>query len=541
MDWHTLSWHCCIWTSICTIAFGSTGCVRDNENYPQETMAAFERIDSIMSIHDHIIADKEQQLNQMRMLQHELDDRGRVGLYHRLFEAYYSYDFDSAAHYARLKYDAALKIRDTHTMAQAKVNIAKTELASGNEIIAMDTLKSLAMTDTARYADIRKGYYDAIANHQFAKGNRADKEFQWLIDNAKPGSKGLAYNKVAYLRSQGRHKEALEVITASRERLTRDIHGIAMADFVTAQIYLSLGDTVGATQLLANSSIHDLMSPVRDYTSLYQLATILFGNGDVDRAYRYLTFATKDHYASKVNNNLLAINNMMPVIISAHDKRNYERTRLQTAMTIGFAILAIALLIVLWFLYQQLRRASRANRAKSLLNERLVIASKRLKSLNHTLTQSNTTKDAYILQYLNLCSYYIDSLDRYRNNLRAIARTKGVQQMLDHLNSSNLHDRELKEFYHNFDTTFLRLFPDFVERFNDLLEPDKRLVMPAPDTLSTEMRVFALMRLGITESDRIATFLRRSTSTIYNYRVKMRNAAIGDRDSFEEKVMKIGQ
>lgn len=541
MDWHTLSWHCCIWTSICTIAFGSTGCVRDNENYPQETMAAFERIDSIMSIHDHIIADKEQQLNQMRMLQHELDDRGRVGLYHRLFEAYYSYDFDSAAHYARLKYDAALKIRDTHTMAQAKVNIAKTELASGNEIIAMDTLKSLAMTDTARYADIRKGYYDAIANHQFAKGNRADKEFQWLIDNAKPGSKGLAYNKVAYLRSQGRHKEALEVITASRERLTRDIHGIAMADFVTAQIYLSLGDTVGATQLLANSSIHDLMSPVRDHTSLYQLATILFGNGDVDRAYRYLTFATKDHYASKVNNNLLAINNMMPVIISAHDKRNYERTRLQTAMTIGIAILAIALLIVLWFLYQQLRRASRANRAKSLLNERLVIASKRLKSLNHTLTQSNTTKDAYILQYLNLCSYYIDSLDRYRNNLRAIARTKGVQQMLDHLNSSNLHDRELKEFYHNFDTTFLRLFPDFVERFNDLLEPDKRLVMPAPDTLSTEMRVFALMRLGITESDRIATFLRRSTSTIYNYRVKMRNAAIGDRDSFEEKVMKIGQ
>ncbi len=112
--------------------------------------------------------------------------------------------------------------------------------------------------------------------------------------------------------------------------------------------------------------------------------------------------------------------------------------------------------------------------------------------------------------------------------------------MLDHLNSSTLHDRELKEFYHNFDATFLKLFPDFVDRFNELIEPDKRLVMPSSDTLSTEMRVFALMRLGITESERIAIFLRRSTSTIYNYRVKMRNAAIGDRDEFEEKVMKIG-
>ncbi len=85
-----------------------------------------------------------------------------------------------------------------------------------------------------------------------------------------------------------------------------------------------------------------------------------------------------------------------------------------------------------------------------------------------------------------------------------------------------------------------KLFPDFVDRFNELIEPDKRLVMPSSDTLSTEMRVFALMRLGITESERIAIFLRRSTSTIYNYRVKMRNAAIGDRDEFEEKVMKIG-
>ena len=541
LDWHSRPCRGHIWAALCVIATCCTGCVHDKEEYPPETMAAFERIDSIMSVHDKIIADKEQQINQMRMLQHELDDRGLVGLYHRLFEAYYSYDFDSAAHYARLKYDAALKVHDLHAMAQAKVNIAKTELASGNEIIGMDTLKSLALNDTARFADIKKGYYDAIANHQFAKGNRADKEFQWLIQNAKPMSTGVVYNKVAYLRSQGCHQEALEVITVNRDRLTGDIHGIAMADFVTAQIYLSLGDTINATQLLANSSIHDLMSPVRDYTSLYQLATILFGNGDVDRAYRYLTFATKDHYASKVNNNLMAINNMMPFIISAHDKRNYERTRLQAGMTIGIAILAIALLIVLWFLYKQLRRASRANRTKSLLNERLVIASKRLKSLNHTLTQSNNTKDAYILQYLNLCSYYIDSLDRYRNNLRSIARTKGVQHMLDYLNSSNLHDRELKEFYHSFDTTFLNLFPDFVERFNELIEPDKRLVMPAPDTLSTEMRVFALMRLGITESDRIATFLRRSTSTIYNYRVKMRNAAIGDRDKFEEKVMKIGQ
>ncbi len=522
------------------MALAMTGCMQDKNDYPPETRKAFERIDSIMSVHDRIIADKEQRLSQLRMLRKDFDDRELVGLYTRLFDSYFSYDFDSAAHYARLKYDAALKVGDSHAMAQAKVNIAKTELYLGNEIVAMDTLKSLAQTDTARYTDIKKGYYDAIANHQFAKGNRADKEFEWLIHNSNPNSVGIIYNTATYLRSLGRHREALDLITANRERLTNNSHGKAMVDFVTAQIHLALGDTVLATQLLANSSIHDLTSPVRDYTSLYQLATILFGNGDVDRAHRYLTFATKDHYAANVNNNLRTLNDMMPAIISAHDKRNQERTRLQTDTTIGIAILAATLLVVLWMLYKQLQRASQANREKTQLYENLVIASRRLEALNRTLTQSNNTKDAYILQYLNLCSYYINSLESYRNNLRAIARNKGVQQMLDHLNSSTLHDRELKEFYHNFDATFLKLFPDFVDRFNELIEPDKRLVMPSSDTLSTEMRVFALMRLGITESERIAIFLRRSTSTIYNYRVKMRNAAIGDRDEFEEKVMKIG-
>ena len=542
MNWSKLSSRLAL--GVCaslTVAACCTGCVHDQENYPPETLEAFGRIDSIMNIHDRIIADKEYQLSQMRSLKRDLDDRALIGLYHRMFEAYYSYDFDSAAYYARLKYDTALRVGDRHAMAEAKVNIAKTELALGNEIAAMDSLKSVAENDTALYADIKKGYYDVLANHLFSQGECADKEFQWLIDNSNQQGTGVIYHRVALLRSQGRNREALEFITEKRPRLTRDVHGTAVADFVTSQIHLALGDTTSATLMLANSSIHDLMSPVRDYTSLYQLSSILFGNGDVDRAYRYLTFATKDHYASNVSNNLVAINHMMPFIISAHDKRNQQRRHLQEGLTIGIAILAVALLIVLGILYQQLRKASSANRAKSLLNERLIIASKRLKSLNQTLSQSNDTKDAYILQYLNLCSYYIESIERYRNNLRSIARTKGVKEMLDYLNSSNLRDRELKEFYHSFDTTFLKLFPDFVERFNELIETDKRLVMPGPDTLSTEMRVFALMRLGITESERIATFLRRSTSTIYNYRVKMRNAALGDRDKFEEEVMKIGQ
>lgn len=99
---------------------------------------------------------------------------------------------------------------------------------------------------------------------------------------------------------------------------------------------------------------------------------------------------------------------------------------------------------------------------------------------------------------------------------------------------------ELKAFYHNFDSTFLKLFPTFVADFNKLLSPDEQIVLKKDGQLNTELRITALIRLGITDSAKIAQFLRYSVTTIYNYRVKTRNKALDNRKEFEEKIMEIG-
>ena len=141
-----------------------------------------------------------------------------------------------------------------------------------------------------------------------------------------------------------------------------------------------------------------------------------------------------------------------------------------------------------------------------------------------------------------MCSYYIGGLEKYRSQLRKTARTGGFAAVSESLKSTDFIEKELQEFYAQFDATFLALFPDFVEQLNGLLQPDKQIECKSKDgILTTELRVAALIRLGVTDSVKIAYFLRRSVSTIYNYRVKMRNAALSDREEFEKQIMLIGR
>jgi len=161
--------------------------------------------------------------------------------------------------------------------------------------------------------------------------------------------------------------------------------------------------------------------------------------------------------------------------------------------------------------------------------------------INQKLQESNNIKEAYIGRYMDLCSAYIDSVEKYRANLSKIARTEGSSEVMKALKSSTYVEDELREFYANFDATFLHLFPNFVEQFNSLLIENERLTPKQGRLLNTELRIFALIRLGITDSIKISVFLRHSVSTIYNYRVKMRNAALDNRDDFENQVMKLGQ
>ena len=162
-----------------------------------------------------------------------------------------------------------------------------------------------------------------------------------------------------------------------------------------------------------------------------------------------------------------------------------------------------------------------------------------LERANEQLQMSNHIKEEYIGRFLKLCSTYIDRLDAYRRMVNKKLTGGQVEELLKMVRSRDVLDTDLKELYENFDTAFLHLFPDFVGKFNKLLQPEERIILRKGELLNTELRIFALIRLGIDDSSQFAEFLRYSVNTIYNYRAKVKNKACISRDDFETCVMKI--
>jgi hypothetical protein len=173
-------------------------------------------------------------------------------------------------------------------------------------------------------------------------------------------------------------------------------------------------------------------------------------------------------------------------------------------------------------------------------NIELTKANARLQKYIDRLKESNEIKETYISRYIDLCSDYIGRLDKYRSELRRLSRNGGYEALQKELRSTDIIDKELSDFYAQFDATFLDLFPDFISQLNSLMKPDRQ-IETKDGLLTTELRVCALIRLGVTDSVKISEFLRRSVSTIYNYRVKMRNSATNGREDFENEIMKIGK
>ena len=162
-----------------------------------------------------------------------------------------------------------------------------------------------------------------------------------------------------------------------------------------------------------------------------------------------------------------------------------------------------------------------------------------LTSTNAELSESNQIKEEYIARFIKLCSTYIDRLDAYRRMVNKKISGGQIAELLKITRSQDALDEELEELYVNFDTAFLHLFPDFVRKFNELLQNDAQIILKKGELLNTELRIFALIRLGIDDSSQIAEFLRYSVNTIYNYRAKVKNKACVSRDDFEKLVEQI--
>lgn len=352
---------------------------------------------------------------------------------------------------------------------------------------------------------------------------------------------------------------ALENVVLSSHHNTRLD---AMNAYGLSNMYKRLGDKEKTMIYLIYSAMADLRVCNRDIASLQELSSLLYDAGDIDRAYAYMNYCLKAAllYPNRVR--IINISTELDKIYANYQQRDIRwRNSLQNYLYVVtfFSIILVLALIGLYRQTKKLRKSrteldsanhslnqhvvelSQMHKQLALANQELQNLNELLRSANQKLQESNDVKEEYIGYVFSICSNYISKLDEYRKNINRKLKTGQFEEARQLTDNSSLTQNELKDFFANFDAIFLRVYPDFVADLNSLLRPEEQILLKDASELNTEVRIYALVRLGINDSVKIADFLHCSPQTVYNHRLRMRNKAIIPKDKFAEAVRLLGR
>jgi len=520
-------------------------------------LAATENIDSLLNVLDEIVLNHQQYSNKKEEELHKLKElltitssgQQQFIVCGQLFDEYFYYQKDSALVYAKKRLSLAKQLNNDNLLVLAEINLASTNGSIGMYKEAFDVLDSI---DIAKYPQ-HKAYYNyecsviygymsyyAVTAQDRDKFTQITKSYLDSMIAVRPIDPNmlLLAKTDKYILSND-YEKALLLLNEQYPKLKK-MHIKAMLAYNFALAYRQKNDKKQELLWLTISSINDLRSVTKEYISLRSLAFELYESGDIDRAQKYMKCSLEDALFCNARLRTFEISNLMPFIDNAYQHVTKTRQRLLTIFVIVVSALLVFLLLAIGRVYRQMKKLTLARKELSLVNDKLSELNDMLLKNNNSLTEANIIKEEYIVKYMDQCSLYIDKMDEYRRNLHKTATTGKLEDLILKVKSKDFIEDVIHEFYQNFDRTFVQLFPGFVEELNLLLMPEERIHLKPGQLLNLELRIYALIRLGINDSVKIAAFLRCSTNTIYNYRTRNRNNALGDRDSFEDNVTQIG-
>lgn len=483
---------------------------------------------------------------------------GRMNLYEALWQENRSYNTDSSLFYATALSQLAQQAGNEEQKQNALLHRATALMTIGMFKEAYEIIKPLREGGVlpgqrSQFFHLGRSLFGLMADYAVTAQEKA--AYASLTDDFRDSlltiyeARSNMYRMIYAdkLTAHGKYAEALRELLPFMP--TGDGRFDAGYHYTIAEAYYHMGRIEEARHYYTLAAISDMQSDTREYIALRKLAVILFQSGDIDRAYHYLTLCMADAKACNARLRILEILDTFPVVNEAYLEKKQQQQRVITGVLIAISLLVVSLIFAIFSVLKQKKALQQAQtdlaHANSQLNEvnrTLVEYNEEMKRQNQLITETSYLKEAYITQYMDQCSTYLEKMESFRKRLRQLlsaGKTKEIQQALTSYNQEV--ETELAEFYDSFDTTFINLFPTFVEDFNALLREDEQVQLKPGQKLNTELRVFALIRLGITDSTKIAHFLRYSVTTIYNYRTRMRNRARGDRDELEKQVMEIGK
>ncbi|HEY9049774.1 MAG TPA: DUF6377 domain-containing protein [Ohtaekwangia sp.] len=508
-----------------------------------------QELDDILQHREDYVRQKNERINHLKAELKNATAANRYFLYVRLCEEYKTFTYDSAFVYVRKLQREAYRLGDPSKIASAKVKLGFILLSSGMFNEALDsllTVKQKYLSDSMKinyYGVIARTYYDLV---DFNRDQYFTERYTQLgnryIDSAlmlcnKSSHDYYSLRAMKYLRMDN-----YPAATADLEHVlaTPGISDgtLAIAASTLGYIFQQVGRMDDAINMLIEASKADNRSSTKETLAILNLAELLYKKGDVLRAYDYVKLAMDDANFYGARHRKIQVAAIFP-IIEGNKLNTVERQRrllfvyailitVLSAITVSFAVI----------IYKQFKKLKEADENIKRANAGLQEANNMLQQVNNHLMEANKIKEEYIGYYFNINSEYLVKIQAFKQAIDTKLMTKKYDDIRYVVNNINLK-KEREDLYFSFDKVFLKLFPDFVTTFNSFFKEEDRIVLKDGQLLNTELRIFALIRMGIHDTEKIAKILDYSINTIYNYKARIKSKSIVPNDEFEQKIMEI--
>jgi len=473
-------------------------------------------------------------------------------LFHRcqpLYEQYKVFNYDSAFHYARELLRTAVRLNNPSLIVYARLKTGFCLLSSGMFKETLDSLKEINITGApdslkAEYYAIMGRYYydlgdyDNDAYNTPAYNTLGSKYIDSALRLYTTGSFSAVYYAGLKESKSNNRQAAMAHLWELLSRPNLSDHELAVTASTLSNIYIYNGQLDTAMQLLIRSAIADIRSSTKETTAIFNLAQLLYKSGDVKNASSYIEAAIRDASFYGARQRKVQVSAILPLIEGEKISRVEAQKKTLIAYSVITTLLLLIVIVLAIVIFRQVNKLKIAQRKITEAHEKLQAANQRLVDTNNKLSEANKIKEEYIGYFFNADSEFFAKIEKFKKSLEQKIAYRKWEDLITLVNNTNLK-KEKEELLQNFDKIFLKLFPDFIQGFNALFKEEDRVQLKDHEFLNTDLRIFALIRMGIHENEKIARILEYSVNTINTYKTKIKNKSIVPNEEFEQRIMEI--
>jgi len=489
-----------------------------------------------------------QKLARIEKIQQELDNAAnpdltfKYNIYLEFYEEYKSFNYNKAFSYAQKMQRTAVLLKDPAKIAISRIKFGFILLSSGMFKETFDTLKTVNVKLLDK--ESRKDYYLLTARTYYDLSDFDKDDYYTPIYNVRAGKyidsatalclsnsfEYIYYTGLKFLKTGNTDKAVNNLKMLVRSYHLTD-HQYAVTASTLSDIYIRNNEPDSAVELLIYAAMADIRSSTKEAAAMTNLAQLLYRNGDVKNAYIYIKQALDDAIYYGARQRKIQVSAILPVIASSRINSVEGQRKVLFFYASSLTILALIIVAFAVIIYKQLRKLRAADKI-------IIETNHHLQESINKLNEANKIKEEYIGYYFNLISEYINKLDKFKRSVDNKLITRRFEDISVLVNNINL-TKEREELFINFDKAFLKIFPNFVDSYNALFYEDNHVKLLPNQLLNTDLRIFALVRLGINDTEKIAHILEYSVNTIYNYKARIKARSIISNDEFEEAIMAI--